>query len=58
MEIISEFDIELAMRIKVLTPFTLAHASPEFIAYWLAVTREAERRKLTFDASQEEYEYK
>ncbi|HGS5703848.1 TPA: hypothetical protein ACPJ1A_004369 [Vibrio diabolicus] len=46
MDNLSEFDIELAMRIKVLTPFTIAHASPEFIAYWLAITREAEQRKL------------
>ncbi|HBC3568544.1 TPA: hypothetical protein KD091_004656 [Vibrio parahaemolyticus] len=53
MEIISDFDIELAMRIKVITPFTLAHASPEFIAYWLAVTLEAERRQPTFSVNQE-----
>lgn len=44
METLSEFDIALAQRLNIITPNVLAHASPQFINYWLEVQKEIEQR--------------
>ncbi|MGR5136876.1 hypothetical protein [Vibrio jasicida] len=44
METLSEFDIALAQRLNIITPNVLAHASPQFVNYWLEVQKEIELR--------------
>ena len=48
---LSEFDIELAQRLNIITPNTLTHASSDFVEYWQRVAQEAQRRKQTHEHS-------
>ena len=45
METLFEFDIALAQRLNIITPNALAHASPQFVNYWLEVQKEIEQRQ-------------
>ncbi len=43
---LSEFDIELAQRLNIITPTALTHSSPQFVNYWLEVQKEIEQRSI------------
>lgn len=56
METLSEFDIALAQRLNIITPNILAHASPQFVNYWLEVQKEIEQRS-TFHTVENNHEH-
>ncbi|HDM8194113.1 TPA: hypothetical protein P0E36_000218 [Vibrio harveyi] len=56
METLSEFDIALAQRLNIITPNFLAHASPQFVNYWLKVQKEIEQRS-TLHTAEDSYEH-